>query len=474
MNADVVIVGAGPAGLAAAAELGRLGVRRVLVAEREHDPGGVPRHCWHTGFGLRDLHRVLDGPAYARHWAAAAARAGAEIRAGTTVTGWAPAAAGGHALTLTSPDGITTVQAAAVLLATGCRERPRPARLVPGARVPGIMTTGELQQRVYLHGQRLPGRAVIVGAEHVSFSALVTLAHAGARVTALVTEHPAQQSYRAFAAAARLRWRVPVWTHTSVGQVLGARGPAEAGSPPGGPDGAGPAGDRLGGDRLGGDRLGGVELADIRTGATRFCPCDWLIFTGDWIPDHELARLGGVAIDPRTRGPAVDTALETSAPLVFAAGNLIHPAETADVAARSGRHAARQIAAALAARPAGFSPSGCPAPPADLAGAPALAGPSISVARSQAAAGRIPVTVAPPFTWISPGAVRPRVLPPGGRFLLRCGSFWPAGRIEVWQGDRRLARTRSGRLVPGRPVHLPGDWAVQLDPASGPVRVLLS
>ena len=204
------------------------------------------------------------------------------------------------------------------------------------------MTTGELQQRVYLHGQRLPGRAVIVGAEHVSFSALVTLAHAGARVMALVTEHPAQQSYRAFAAAARLRWRVPVWTHTSVRQVLGARAATEAGTAVrGGPGrGAGPAG--------GGQRLDGVELTDIRTGATRFCPCDWLVFTGDWIPDHELARLGGVAIDPATRGPAVDTALETSAPLVFAAGNLIHPAETADVAALNGRHAARQIAAALA------------------------------------------------------------------------------------------------------------------------------
>ena len=182
---------------------------------------------------------MLDGPAYARHCADAAARAGAEIRAGATVTGWAPTAARGHALTLTGPDGIATVQAAAVLLATGCRERPRPARLVPGARVPGIMTSGELQQRVYLHGQRLPGRAVIVGAEHVSFSALLTLAHAGARVTALVTEHPAQQSYRAFAAAARLRWRVPVWTHTSVRQVLGAREPTEAGPPPGGPDAAG-------------------------------------------------------------------------------------------------------------------------------------------------------------------------------------------------------------------------------------------
>src|SRR5262249_5547362 len=206
---------------------------------------------------------------------------------------------------------IEAVTASAVLLATGCRERPRAARLVPGGRPPGVMTTGELQQRVYLHGQRLPGRALVVGAEHVSFSAMVTLAHAGADVVALVTDQPRQQSYAVFALVAAARWRTPVWTATQVHRVAG-RG-----------------------------RLEGAELADLRTGAIRYVRCDTLVFTGDWIPDHELARLAGAAVDPGTRGPAVDTALETSVPLMFAAGNLVHPAETADVAAAGGRHAAR-------------------------------------------------------------------------------------------------------------------------------------
>ena len=92
-----------------------------------------------------------------------------------------------------------------------------------------------------------------------------------------------------------------------------------------------------------------MEVADVRTGAARFVPCDIVVFTGDWIPDHELARRAGLAMDPGTRGPVVDTRLETSAPGVFAAGNLVHAAETADIAALSGRHAARQIAAALGA-----------------------------------------------------------------------------------------------------------------------------
>src|SRR5262249_32933124 len=163
-----------------------LGVGRVLIVDREAEAGGVPRHSAHTGFGLRDQRRVMTGPAYARHYARAAARAGAEVRAGTTVTGWlgwpgsggaadrprstppppgAPPGAGARApppappgpadpagatgpltVTLTSAGGLETVTASAVLLATGCRERPRAARLVPGGRPPGVMTTGELQQ----------------------------------------------------------------------------------------------------------------------------------------------------------------------------------------------------------------------------------------------------------------------------------------------------------------------------------------
>jgi thioredoxin reductase len=408
VNVDVLIVGAGPAGLAAAIELRRLGAYNVLVVDREQEPGGVPRHSAHTGYGLRDLHKVMTGPDYARHYAQAAIRAGAEVRAQTTVTGWR----GPRSVTLTSADGIQTVTAAAVLLATGCRERPRAARLVPGDRPPGVMTTGELQQRVYLGGQRLHGRALVVGAEHVSFSAVVTLAHAGAEIVALVTDRPRHQSYAAFAFVAAARWRAPVWTSTAVHRVAGR------------------------------DRLDGVELADLRTRAISYVGCDTLVFTGDWIPDHELARLAGTEINPGTRGPTVDTALQTSIPNVFAAGNLIHAAETADIAAISGRHAARQIAASLHRT----QPTRAP---------------------------RIPVTVTAPLSWISPNAIRiPAEPPPRGRFLLRSEAFRRLARIEVRQQGQVLATTRA-RLVPGRPVHLDAGWVDRVNPSAGPVRVVL-
>ena len=415
MNLDVLVVGAGPAGLSAAVELRRLGVRSVVVADREAEPGGIPRHSWHTGYGLRDLHRLMAGPAYARALTGAAVAAGVSLRPGTTVTGWSAAPDGpGFAVTVVSARGPETVHAAAVLLATGCRERPRTARLIPGDRPAGVMTTGELQQRVYLGGERVPGRALVVGAEHVSFSAAVTLAHAGARVVALVTEQERQQSYAAFRLGAALRWRVPVWTWTAVRRVAGH------------------------------GRLAGVDVADVRTGATRFVPCDTLVFSGDWIPDHDLARMAGLVMDPGTRGPAVDTTLATSAAGVFAAGNLVHAAETADVAALGGRHAARGIVARLRRGPA-------PQPV------------------------RLPVTAEPPLRWIAPNLVCPGgPAPPRGRFILRSDVFARLARIEVWQGGRRLATGISFRVIPDRPVRLGASWTGRADPEAGPLTVRLA
>jgi thioredoxin reductase len=443
----VVVVGAGPAGLSAAAELRRLGVGSVLVVDREGEPGGVPRHSWHTGYGLRDRHRIMTGPAYAQALASAAVAAGADVRLGTTVTGWepcgesadgsadgladgcgahAPDGCGAHAVSMTSDRGIETVHAAAVLLATGCRERPRSARLVPGDRPAGVMTTGELQQRVYLGQQRLSGRALVVGAEHVSFSAAVTLAHAGAQVVALVTEYERQQSYAAFRLGAALRWRVPVWTASAVRRVVG-RG-----------------------------QLAGVEVE--RAGTVRFVPCDTVVFTGDWIPDHELARTAGLAMDPGTRGPVVDTSLGTSVPGVFAAGNLVHAAETADIAALSGRHAARCIAAALGAYLAGAL--GARASRALGVGAWTL--------------GAVPVLVEPPLGWISPNAITSAAPPLLGRFVLRSQVFQRLAWLEVSQDGRLLARSRAVRMVPGRPVHLDAGWLAQVDLTGGPVRVVLA
>src|SRR3954447_7695905 len=388
---DVAVVGGGPAGLTAAAALRQDGAGRVVVLEREREAGGIPRHAQHQGFGARDLRRMLSGPRYAERLAERAAASGAELRTETQVTGWSED--GG--LELTGPAGRTELAARAVVLATGCRERPRSARLVPGSRPDGVFTTSTLQQLVYLHRERPGRRAVIVGAELVSFSALVTLAHAGAEAIAMVTEAPRHATLGAVRAAAAMRFRVPLLTRTTIAAIHGRR------------------------------RVEAVELSDGRR-----LDCDLVIFTADWIPDYELAVLGGVELDPGTRGPAVDASLRTNRPGLFAAGNVLHGAEPADVAALSGRH----VCAAVLAH---------------------LRGESWPAAR-------IPIECRAPLRWMVPGP---------GRFLVRADLELTLPLVELVQDGRRLWRGRLPHLGPGRSTRLRAAWVEGIDADGGPIVV---
>ena len=405
--ADVVVVGGGPAGLTAARALRDRGAGRVVVLDREQEMGGIPRHARHQGFGVRDLRRVMSGPQYAARLTDLADASGAELRTETQVTGWAD-----DALELTSPKGRSRLTARAVVLATGCRERPRSARLVPGSRPQGVMTTGTLQQLVYLQEESPGSRAVIIGAEHVSFSALITLAHAGARAVAMVTEHPCHESFAAVRAGAAVRFHTPVLTSTELRAIRGRR------------------------------RVEAVELARLDSGKVEQIACDLVVFTGDWIPDHELAVLAGAALDPGTRGPAVDPSLRTTRPGLFAAGNLLHGAEPADVAALTGLHAARTVIRHL---------DGEPWP-----------------------AARTAIECHPPLRWISPSAVAgpsiPAGTPPLGHFLLRAREPLSTPLVELAQNGRSLWRGRLPRLGPGRSARLPSDWTTAVDPDGGPIQ----
>jgi len=406
-NVDVAIVGGGPCGLAAATELRRAGAGTVVVVEREHEAGGIPRHARHQGFGLRDLRRPMSGSDYAARWAELASIAGAELRTDTQATGWTESGE----LELTGRSGRRRLCARAVILATGCRERPRTARLVPGTRPQGVMTTGMLQQLVYLRGEA-PGRqAVVVGAEHVSFSALLTLEHASAKAIAMLTSHPHHQTFAAARAVSAVRFRAPLLTRTAVTTIYGRR------------------------------RVEAVEVTDLETGQTRELPCDLVVFTADWIPDHELAVLGGINLDPGTRGPIVDQALHTTRPGVFAAGNLLHGAETADVAALTGRHVTAGVVRHLQGDP----------------------WPTTSVH----------LQCADPLHWIVPnaliGSAATDVQPARQRFLLRAHRELIGPRVELAQDGRQLWRGRLPRVMPGRSARLPTHWTRRVNPQGGPV-----
>ncbi|MER5194496.1 NAD(P)/FAD-dependent oxidoreductase [Streptomyces sp. NPDC002755] len=408
---DVLVVGAGPAGLAAAARLAAAGAGRVEIVDRETRAGGAPRTCAHGGYGT--LLHPLTGPAYARLLVTATRRAGATVRTGVTALDWA----GPLALHTLGAEGPGTITARAVVLATGARERPRAARLVPGTRPAGVYTTGELQRAVHVHGQRIGTRAVVVGAQDVSYDAADTVRAAGATVVAMLTGLPGPQTAPVRAAGSRLRHGTALLTGTTVVELLGH------------------------------GRLSGVRVRH-RDGRTAVLPCDTVVFTGDFVPDHELARRGGLALDPGTRGPAVDGALRTSRPGVFAVGSVLHAVESAATAVREGAHAAAAVLDHLADTD---DPSGAGQPSgADRAGA-------------------VPLLVDPPLRWIAPNRVTPADRLP---YVLRTATRLTRPVLRVTQNGRVLHRERVWTAVlPNRTLRLSAGWTHRVDPRDGPVHV---
>ena len=166
-------------------------------------------------------------------------------------------------------------------------------------------------------------------------------------------------------------------------------------------------------------------------------PCDLVVFTADWIPDHELAAMAGCELDPGTRGPRADSGLRTTVPGVFAAGNVVHPAETADTCGLGGRHVAATVAEHV-----GSGHGHWPA--------------------------HVPVHASRPLRWVAPNLVRDDRPPLGNRVLLRSEEFLRAPRIEVEQDGRALWGGRLARLVPGRSAHIPGAGPRRSIPRAGP------
>lgn len=307
---DVAIIGAGPAGLSAACELKRLGVGTVTVLERERDAGGIPRHCGHPPFGLREFGRLLTGPQYARRLVETADRHGATIRCQTTVIRMEPAE-GGVTLSMTTPSGLETLHARRVLIATGTRETPRSARLLSGERPLGVINTGALQSYAYLEGGLPFRRPVIVGTELVALSAILTCRGMGARPVAMIEEKNEVTALKPLFLYPRLLG-IPVMTGTRIVDI--------AGNP----------------------RVTHVVIE--REGRTEQLTCDGVILSGRFTAENHLARLSGLEIDPSTGGPSIDDFGRSSMEGVFAAGNLLRPVETAGWCFREGRAIARALA----------------------------------------------------------------------------------------------------------------------------------
>jgi thioredoxin reductase len=407
-DVDVLVIGGGPTGLSAALELARIGVGRVVVVDREPRFGGIPNHCDHLGMGILDSKRILTGPGYARYKTASLRRyESIELLSEATVL----SVDASRIAQVSSPDGLFEISANAILLATGCRERPRASRLVAGCRPQGIFTTGSLQQLVFKNKHAVGKRAVVVGAEHVAYSAAHTLLSSGTRVEAMVTDFPAHQTFAPVKWYFNLVRRIPLMTESQVVAIAGER------------------------------RVEGVEVRNLTSGETAFRPCDTVVFTGDFIPDHEQARACGLAMDGGTKGPAVDFNFHASEAGFFAAGNIVHPSETADQCAFDGNHVALAIADYLSGK-------------------------------ERLGAQRISIAPSDPVLWVSPNmAGWTSSAARRYRSILRVSRFLPRGFIVVRQGQRLLFKKRFSALAPNRSIKIDAGWLESVDPDGADVTI---
>ncbi|MCO7610188.1 NAD(P)/FAD-dependent oxidoreductase [Pseudomonas chlororaphis] len=311
IQAEVAIIGSGPAGLAAAIELRRQGIGPVLVIERESEAGGIPRHCAHPPFGMGEYQRILSGPAYARRNVQAALKAGVVLLLRHTVLSLEP----DGLLRLASPDGPRLVQARKVLIATGARETPRSARLLSGDRPVGVINTGALQNFLYVRHLKPFERPLIIGTELVSLSAVLSCRRAGIRPVAVL-----EANQRATA-----RWPLTLF-------------PRLLGIPM-----------HLGAQLLEIHGTGRVESAKVRLadGQVRDIPCDGVLLTGQFTPESSLVRQSHLQLDSGSGGPKIDQYGRCSDPAFFAAGNLLRPIETAGWSYREGRRIGSLMAQAL-------------------------------------------------------------------------------------------------------------------------------
>ncbi len=292
IKASVAIVGGGTSGLALATELRRLGVDGVVVLERDNDAGGVPRHCGHYPFGVKEFKRMMKGPDYARALVKRAVAAGVDIRTGTTVTALHPNAR----LSLSTTDGPAELQADRVVLCTGVRESSRAQRFISGQRPMGVISTGALQSMVYLHGKRPFRRPVILGTELVSFSAIMTCRHLSMRPVAMIEENSritARQIMRPYPFV----MGVPIHFGASDLTILGDK------------------------------TVEAVQYTD-QTGNRQSIQTDGIIVSGKFRPESALLRASHLEIDQATGGPSIDQYGRATDPAYFCTGNLLRPVET--------------------------------------------------------------------------------------------------------------------------------------------------
>ena len=347
---DVVVIGSGPAGMAAALSAHKAGAR-VAIVEREQHLGGILRQCIHPGFGLSHFKQELTGPEYAQRFIDQVRATDIALFLDSMVlgidSGESTEDATLHTVTLMNPSGMLQLTGRAVVLAMGCRERTRSEIKIPGNRPAGVFTAGLAQRYINIENLKPGSRAVILGSGDIGLIMARRCTLEGISIEGVYELMPYANGLRRNVKNCLDDFGIPLHLSTTVTRVIGH------------------------------DRVEAVEVSKVDEhlapipGTERVVPCDTLLLSVGLIPENELSVAAGVELDPRTRGAVVDQSLQTSVPGIFACGNVLHVHDLADnVTTESERAGATAATYALGGTAAGVASAGCQltVSPAGIAG----------------------------------------------------------------------------------------------------------